>query len=159
MIDQELQQILHRYGEFIVEKLRTAIKEKPVTRFGAVNASGDLAASVRYEVNARGLKVFAADYIYNVEYGRAPGKFPPREAILSWIENKRLSFDIPINSLAFLIGRKIAQKGTVAFQQGGTDLVADVITPTLLEEIRQEFAEGLIKEIRSEILAAYLLAA
>lgn len=159
MTDQEQRLILIGYGEYIVAELKSAIKDKQATKFGAVNASGDLYNSIRYEVDNKGLRVYALDYIFNVEYGRAPGKFPPREAILKWIDEKNLTFDIPVNSLAFLIARKIARKGTEAFIQGGTDIVADVITPNLIEEIRQEFAGSLIYSIESDLLKAYQIAA
>lgn len=149
------QEILTQFGEEIVTSLKQAIQELPVTRFGAVNASGKLADSVRYEVNERGLKVYAADYIYYVEHGRAPGKFPPIDSIKQWIEDKGLNFDIPINSLAFLIARKIAQKGTTAWEQGGTDLVESVINPELISDITESLLARLRIDVRSEILKAY----
>lgn len=148
-------QILDNFGKRITEQLKQAIRELPVTRFGAVNASGRLADSVRYEVNERGLKVFAADYIYYIEHGRAPGKFPPIDSIKQWIEDKGLNFDIPVNSLAFLIARKIAQKGTTAWQQGGTELVESVINDDLIKEITVGLLARLKIDVMSEILKAY----
>lgn len=159
MFNPEEKSILHNYGQLIVEQLQLAIRTKPVTKYGVVNSSGNLAKSVRYEVTDSKLIIYAADYIYQVNRGRAPGKFPPIDAIKDWIDNKGLSYDIPINSLAFLIARSIANKGTTAWQQGGTDIVEDVITPTLLEEIRQDFTEAVVKRITSEIIDSYLLAA
>lgn len=57
------------------------------------------------------------DYWKYVEHGRRPGKFPPPDAILSWIERKQI-LPRPVNgitpsldSLAYLIGRKIATEG------------------------------------------------
>lgn len=158
MLDLE-RNILDQYGKLIVERLQQAIKEKPVTKYGAVNASGDLAKSVRYEVDDRGLRVFAADYIYYVNTGRRPGKFPPIDSIKQWIEDKRLSFDIPIDSLAFLIARKISKKGTTAWEQGGTDLVESVVTPELLKEIADKVILEVVREIKSDILKSYQKAA
>lgn len=159
MLNSEQQTILKYYGELIVTRLRNDILQKRVTKYGAVTASGDLAKSVRYEVDSTGLRVYALDYILYVNDGRRPGKVPPREAIKSWIEEKGLTFDIPINSLAFLIQRKIAKQGTTAWIQGGTDLVDDVINDTLIEDITQAFADDFIKQIKSEILTAYRIAA
>lgn len=159
MLNSEQQQILKYYGELIVTRLRNDILQKRVTKYGVVTASGDLAKSVRYEVDSTGLRVFALDYILYVNDGRRPGKAPPRQAIKDWIEEKRLSFDIPINSLAFLIQRKIAKQGTTAWMQGGTDLIDSVITDNLIKEITQAFADDYIKQIKSEILQAYRIAA
>lgn len=159
MLNQEQKDILSGFGQQIVDQLKTDIKEKRVTKYGAVNASGDLANSVRFEVTDRGLKVFAEDYIYYLEHGRKPGKFPPLDSIKQWIEEKNLTFDIPIDSLAFLIGRKIARKGTTAWEQGGTDLVADVLTTELIDQILSSLSDAFVKEITSDILASYQIAA
>lgn len=159
MLNSEQQQLLKYYGELIVTRLRNDILQKRVTKYGAVTASGDLAKSVRYEVDYAGLRVFALDYILYVNDGRRPGKVPPRQAIKDWINEKRLSFDIPIDSLAFLIQRKIAKQGTTAWIQGGTDLIEGVINDNLIKEITQAFADDYIKQIKSEILTAYRIAA
>lgn len=151
--------ILAEYGQEISERLRDDIRNKRVTRYGAVNATGALAFSVRYEVNDKGLTVYAAEYMEEVNRGRKPGKFPNIQDIKDWIDDKGLSYDIPIDSLAYLIARKIAKFGTVAYQQGGTDLVEDIITPAYVEEIRQDIGEAIVKEITSSIIDAYLLAA
>lgn len=59
----------------------------------------------------------AADYWKYVENGRRPGKFPPPQKIIKWIEKKpvkprAINGKVPSKeSLAFLIGRAIAQNG------------------------------------------------
>lgn len=154
MLTPDQQQILKRYGELIVTRLRGDILNKKVTKYGSVTASGQLAQSVRYEVDESGLRVYANDYIIYLTEGRIPGKFPPKQPILDWIESKRLTFDISKESLAFLIQRKIANEGTTAWQQGGTDLVSGVLTPELIEQIINDFADDYIREIRSDIVEA-----
>lgn len=48
--------------------------------------------------------------VYAMEYGRAPGKMPPVEAIALWVKRKGLANDDEaIKSLAFVIARAIAQ--------------------------------------------------
>ena len=158
-LNQEQKEILSGFGQQIVDQLKTDIKEKRVTKYGAVNASGDLQRSVRFTVDERSLKVFAEDYIYYLEHGRKPGKFPPIAPIKQWIEEKNLTFDIPIASLAFLIARKIARKGTTAWEQGGTDLVSDIVNTELIDEILSSLSDAFAKEITSDILDAYLIAA
>lgn len=154
MLSPEQQNILKYYGELIVTRLRTDILNKKVTKFGSVTASGKLAQSVRYEVDESGLTIYANDYIIYLQDGRRPGKFPPKQPILDWIENKGLRFDIKKESLAFLIQRKIANKGTTAFIQGGTDLVSGVLTPELIKQILNDFRDDYIKSIKSDIVEA-----
>jgi hypothetical protein len=48
-----------------------------------------------------------------LEFGRSPGKAPPKNAILDWMKVKGIR--VPADkqdAVAFLIGRKIAKKGT-----------------------------------------------
>ena len=58
------------------------------------------------------------DYFDYAENGRRPGKFPPPDAILKWIQFKQLvprthNGRVPTtNQLVYLISKKIAEKGT-----------------------------------------------
>jgi len=73
--------------------LRTGIKGKVLTDLhGVVRPTG---ASVKY-----------ADV---VELGRRPGKFPPVDAITLWV--KRIINPKKLKQIAFLVARKIANKG------------------------------------------------
>lgn len=84
-------------------------------------ATGELLNSVDYviEKNDRAISVSLKleDYWKWVEEGRKPGKFPPPDAILSWLRVKPIIPDertgrIPDErQLAYLIGRKIATDG------------------------------------------------
>jgi hypothetical protein len=139
---------LAELAQTLVDKLRTDIQTKPVTAYGALNASGNLAASVRFELTTNTLTFYAANYWPYADAGREPVRFPPISAIMQWIEDKGIqSTEIPLKSQAFLIARKIALTGTVAYQQGGTDLIADVFTPediAMINNIIQSNAIGLV---------------
>lgn len=87
------------------------------------NASGNLISSIqnlsiRFEGNQIVGEISLASYWKYIEYGRKPGKFPPPNAILSWVKTKPI-LPRPMNGLkapsdkqlAFLIGRKIARDG------------------------------------------------
>lgn len=164
MVSVEL--ILNKIGERVTEELRTNIRTKQVTKFGAVNASGKLADSVRYEVVGGSLRVFAAHYIYQMQYGRKPGKFPPRQPIIEWIRVRGLAGEyttasgvrkqISENSLAFLIQRKIAEQGTEIYKQGGTDLVSSIFNRGLVDEINgmltEQFTQTVVDSFRSSVL-------
>lgn len=73
---------------------------------------------------------YDADYAYYVEFGRKAGKMPPLSDITEWVVKKGLAdtfsiktknrtkrgkaFDYKAMSIAFLIAKKIAKKGTKA---------------------------------------------
>lgn len=158
-----INEILDKYGRQIVEQIKTDIKSKSVTKFGAVNSSGNLAESVRYEVSDGVLRIYAAHYIFQIENGRRPGKFPPISAIEKWIDEKPITIQpddkgriLPKKSLAFLIARKISRQGTEIFKQGGSNLIADILNPELLGAIRADiilsFNDATVRSISSQIL-------
>lgn len=79
--------------------------------------------------------ITAPKYTEQLQYGRKPGKFPPLAAIEQWINDKGITPDIPIRSLAYLIARKIAMEGTEYYKQGGTGLIDSVITSERIDGI------------------------
>lgn len=97
-------------------------------------------------------------YWQYAENGRRPGKFPPPDAILKWIQFKRLvprpgrDGKIPsTNQLAYLISRKIALHGTEGkhlLQQTIdetyntlVDLLVDAITDRIENELEKDIEE------------------
>lgn len=149
MLTDSQQETLRKYGERITAELKQKLPK----------ASGGIAASVRYEVDSTGLRILADETIIWALNGRGPGKFPPRKPIEDWIDSKGISFDIPKSSLAFLIQRSIAEKGTKAWRQGGTGILESIVTDDLLSEITKEVGGLILAEITSDILKSYKEAA
>ena len=96
------------------------------------------------------------DYQQYAENGRRPGRFPPPDAILKWIQVKRLvprpgrDGKLPsTNQLVYLISRKIATKGTE-----GKHLLQQTIdgADDLIDQIINEFTKQLQEEINKEEL-------
>ena len=93
------------------------------------------------------------------EYGRRPGKFPPPDVILKWIQFKRLvprpgrDGKVPsTNQLVYLISRKIATKGTEGkhlFEKTLDDPNLDNLADNLVELITAEFEKEIEKYIES----------
>ena len=89
------------------------------------------------------------------EYGRRPGKFPPPNEILKWIQFKRIvpsshSGKIPTtNQLVYLISRKIALKGTQGkhLLQQTIDSTYDTLVDRLVEAIADKIENELEKDI------------
>jgi hypothetical protein len=157
MVSAEL--LLNEIGQNVVDRLKADIKTKRVTRFGAVNASGKLYDSVNHKVTNNGetLRVYAEDYIYYLVHGRKNGKRPPKQAIRDWIDAKGITPDgISKDSLAFLIARKIGESGTTIYQQGGSDLVSDIITDELVIQVKQELQDRLIALFQSDLVGITL---
>ena len=117
-----LEAVLREYGEEVRKQYQTNLTDN--NRI----ASGNL-YNCNFIVEKRGKTYEVAldlqEYWKYVEYGRNPGKFPPTNKILEWIQIKPViprpdaSGRIPTpKQLAFLIGRKIANEG----YEGSNDL-------------------------------------
>ena len=55
----------------------------------------------------------ATKYGAVIEFGRKPGRFPPVRPLRLWVRRKGIAKGRAVNSVAFLIARKIARKGIV----------------------------------------------
>ena len=98
-------------------------------------------------------------YFPFAENGRRPGKFPPPDAILKWVQFKRLvprprrDGKVPsTNQLVYLISRKIATKGTEGkhlFEKTLDDSNLDNLADKLVELITAEFEKEIEKYIES----------
>ena len=99
------------------------------------------------------------DYFPFAENGRRPGKFPPPNAILKWVQFKRLvprpgrDGKVPsTNQLVYLISRKIATKGTEGkhlFEKTLDDPNLDKLADNLVELITEQFEKEIEKEIQN----------
>lgn len=159
---------LSTYADELLAACREQVRQQPVTRFGPVNASGQLAEGLRTEVLATPtgyrLNLYAPAYVLTLLYGRRPGAFPPLLQIEQWIVSKGIvprpdaKGRVPsTRSLAYLIGRKLAQKGNVIYQQGPPSaLFADKLAPGL---VAQELAKLLLPAFTEEVRSALRLAA
>ena len=98
-------------------------------------------------------------YFPFAENGRRPGKFPPPDAILKWVQFKRIvprpgrDGKVPsTNQLVYLISRKIATKGTEGkhlFEKTLDDPSLDNLADNLVELITAEFEKEIEKYIES----------
>ena len=92
-------------------------------------------------------------YFPFAEYGRRPGKFPPPDAILKWVQFKRLvprpgrDGKVPsTNQLVYLISRKIATKGTE-----GKHLFEKTLDDPSLDNLANKLVELITAELEKEI--------
>ena len=98
-------------------------------------------------------------YFQFAENGRRPGKFPPPDAILKWVQFKRIvprpgrDGKVPsTNQLVYLISRKIATKGTEGkhlFEKTLDDPNLDNLANKLVELITKEFEKEIEKYIET----------
>ena len=143
-------EVLNKYGQRVIDLYRSNLKNN------GHNATGNLASTATFTVETSsgdiGVTIHLEDYYRYVEEGRRPGKFPPVDAILSWIEAKNImpreiNGKLPTEQqLAYLIGRKIAQDGIA-----GTHDLANA-QDTAKSEFENEIREALKADYNAEVL-------
>jgi hypothetical protein len=122
-----------------------------------MRASGKWADSLEVIAAENTVKLMGENYSEQLEHGRAPGRFPPIQAIKQWIIDKgiftQVLQNISVSSLAFLIARKIAQEGWKRQGQGGVELISEVVTDERIQKIIDEVGAVEAVRITSEIIA------
>lgn len=111
-----LQEALKKYGEELISLYRQKLSSYNI------DATGKLGNTLNFIIKENDdlyeLSLDIQDYWIYVEEGRRPGKFPPIDNIREWIRIKPVlptgfAGKLPsTEQLTYLIGRKIAQKGT-----------------------------------------------
>lgn len=125
-----------------------------------IRASGKSAASIKKHPKSNSGKLTGLHYFHQQMHGRAPGKFPPIEAIMRWIEIKGIQPRDPktsIKSLAFLFARAIARKGTQIFQKKRPPLDPGEGINKLMLEFSRSVLDKMKKTTVRDQMAALIL--
>lgn len=110
-----------------------------------IRATGQSAASLEVKVGEEKAELLGSDYFYFQEHGRAPGNMPPVRGILRWMQAKG------VDGSAYAIAKGIADRGTRAYQRGGTDLLSDVFTEESLNTLTSKLSEAASQEVVQNI--------
>jgi len=128
----------------VLSKEFESLKDDLIKAYDAkgMRASGKFAESLEVKVNGLTAQLWGESYAQQLETGRRAGKFPNISAIEQWIKDKgianRIQGEISITSLAFLIARKIAQRGWKREEYGGVELISEVVTDVRIQKIIDE---------------------
>lgn len=121
-----------------------------------MRASGKFADSLEVVVNGLNAKLMGENYAEQLEFGRKAGKFPPVSLIEQWIKDKgianRISNEISISSLAFLIARKISREGWNRSEHGGVQLISEIVTDERIQKIINEVGAEQTLIFQSDII-------
>jgi hypothetical protein len=140
--------------EKLLEGIRKDINKDQAVK--GIRASGKSAESQEiYMSPAAGRLVGDASFHEQVK-GRRPGAFPPIADIRAWIDTKGIDpQDISKDSLAFLIARKIARRGTDIYLGKRPGLDLDLIIQRRREEFEGDITDIKRVEYSSAITAAF----
>ena len=146
----EVARILSEYAKRFEELIKVKIQDNDKI------ASGKLLASISTKVELNGaiytVKLNSLKYLQYIEYGRKPGKWPPREPILQWVKDKRLPTaeytgdkKLPTEKqMAYLVSKKIGTEGI-----SPTPMVAETE-----EELNALYLPRLEEALKTDIINA-----
>lgn len=146
---------LQSFGELAAKYMKETLSSKGKDATG--NLMNNIEVTLDKDNNIQDIAIEMPDYGQYVDSGRKPGgKFPPPQAIKNWIKDKPIRVrGISIDSAAYLIGKKISEKGieptpfieqsiNKAFEQG-EDLVLDALENDVAFTIEAAFKNTILK--------------
>lgn len=146
---KRVQATLEQYKDKIVTQLKDRLAEQGLV------ASGKLQNSIYGVVTETGINIFAEGYGTFVEEGRGPGKMPPRNKILEWVESRNLQSINPKykrpKDIAWMIARSIAEKGTIQrFGYQGSKFI-DFVSKNIMVSLTKDIEESYLKDLNEQI--------
>lgn len=113
----KLTEVLNEFADTFIQIARDNLQANQSN--ASYNLYNSLEKIIEVGEDHYSVKISLADYWKWSENGRGPGKYPPPDAIRSWIEVKPVVPQADMNGrtptveqLTFLISRKIAEEGT-----------------------------------------------
>jgi len=118
-----------------------------------IRASGKSADSLKTESEAAEGDLKGSAHIYFQIHGRKPGPFRDGiKTIMAWLEDKGIKpIDISLKSLAFLIVRKIQQRGNDIFMGRRPALAFSEIVTKWKKILVERFIQQLKQEVHGAI--------
>jgi len=131
--------------EELIKKHLTNLQERIKNELASKNidASGDASKSLE----VKGNQLLGNDYLYFVDQGRKPGKFPP--SLINWVRQKLGLEEREAKQVDFLIRRKIAREGTEIFKDKTKGLQVETLVNEMLDELLKELQDEAVVEAKT----------
>jgi len=177
MLTFAMEVVISNFAKDVIKILQNVIREKPIKRvsrrrvkgkyvdkvfYAPVNASGNLAKTLRYEITETRLSIYANDYIYDLVWGKAPSgsasgiDFNLESKISKWMDEKGIeSVDVNKDTLAQLITNKIQKFGSsiyLAHQGKNSGLLENIINDNLIKDYNSKFTTQLGEDFKAAFM-------
>ena len=127
---------LSKITDEIIERIKNKFSSK------GLDSSGKASQSLNGITTDKNIIIIGLSYIYFLWKGRQPGKQPPPENMLSYVENKPIvNTELKPRSIAYLIGRKIGREGTEIYKNPSKGLQLEEEIEFGIEEINKVVTE------------------
>ncbi len=134
-----------------VEKFNDSIKE--ALNVKNINDTREAANSLFVEHGKDFVRSIGIFYLEFLDTGRAPGKFPPRAPIASWVESKLgiSPNDSEFDGIVYVISKKIADLGTTIFRNNEKGIELDKKIVTLRKNLNKALTESTVLTIKQKL--------
>jgi len=166
------QVVIESFAKELIKLIKNAIYNKPIKRISRrkvkgkyvdtafsspVNASGELAKTLRYELTDTYLKIYANDYIFELIYGKKPGGSVDVGKIKDWMSYKGIKVEgnIDTGTLASLIATKINRFGSsiyLANKGQNSGLLENIISQQIISDYNSKFTQQLSEDFKSAFI-------
>lgn len=165
--------VIENFAKDLIKLMQLVIRNKPIKRVSRrrikgkyvdktfespVNASGDLAKTLRYELTGTRLSIYANDYIYDLIWGKPPSNTAMGidhnldSKISKWMSDKGIqSVNIDKDTLSTLITNKIQKFGSsiyLAHHGSNSGLLENIISDNLIRDYNAKFTQQLGEEFK-----------
>ena len=127
----------------VVEEFNQAIKDDLSSKM--IDATGTASSSIYLQSDNTSVTSKGIFYLHYLDVGRAPGKFPPIDAIINWIEAKGIEID------PYIIARSITQSGTRIFRNRSLGIELDKKRQKVQDNIVENSAKWLKNDLLTEL--------
>ncbi len=138
--------ILEDIGNELIEEIRKRLSGK------GINNTGNASRSLNTKATNIKLEIRGDRYIGALDEGRSPGKFPPVDAIRDWVAQKLGISGNENNSIAYLVGRKIANEGTSIYQNKNLGIELESIVDMGIELIKKRVTAKFLIDTKAKII-------
>lgn len=134
-------ELLDLAAKKIVEELQAEFDAK------SLNDTSKAKSSISYKIEGNKIIIEGLKRLLFLEFGRRPGKFPPIDVIQKWVERNLKVDPKRSKNVAFLIAKKIAEKGTEIL----TDRTKGLQIELIIEDIDKMFLSALTGQVAEAI--------
>jgi len=141
----DTQKILTATGVKLVRDIQDEFDAK------GLNFTNEARNSLSFSATDKKLQIDGLMRIIVLNAGRKPGTFPPVEPIREWVRGKLNVEASEVNSVAFMIGRKIANQGTDILTDKAKGLELELLVDKVITQMHNEFSQQMNIAIGTEI--------
>lgn len=141
-----MKEILEEIGNELIEEIRKRLSDKNI------NNTGNASSSLNTKATNIKLEIRGERYIGALDKGRSPGRFPPVDAIRNWVAQKLGISGNENDSIAYLIGRKIANEGTSIYQDKSKGIELESIVDMGIKLIKKRVTAKLLIDTKAKII-------